>query len=200
MESALKLVAEHGYSRVRLEDIASDAGVSKATVYHYFSNRDDLITRAVASKMAERSADTDLAVLQAGPSAEARLTAFLRFLWEHALTPHAGMWQRLLVSEIVTAAPQIFDIWARAVVGRWHQVEALIREGQASGEFRADADAAVAGRTIVSALSYQALFHVHFDLRVIDPCGIDRIFDSALEQFFYSLRPSPPPALRSRPR
>jgi AcrR family transcriptional regulator len=199
MESAIKLVAEQGYSRVRLEDIASDAGVSKATVYHYFSNRDDLITRAVASKMAERSADMEQAVLAAGPSAEAQLTAFLRHVWEHARTPLAGMWQRLLVSEIVTEAPQIFDIWARAVIGRWHHVEALIREGQQRGEFRPGADAEVAARTIVSALSYQALFHVHFDLQRLDPCSVDRIFDSALEQFFHGLRPSSP-APRSRPR
>ena len=34
MASALKLVKRHGYRRVRLEDIAKDAGVSKATVYH----------------------------------------------------------------------------------------------------------------------------------------------------------------------
>lgn len=197
MASALKLVGEQGYSRVRLEDIAADAGVSKATVYHYFSNRDDLITKAVADKMAERSAGIGQAVAQAGDSAAARLTAFLRQVWESALTPHAGMWQRLLVSEIVTDAPQIFAIWARALIERWHQVEHLIREGQERGEFRNDVDATVAARTIISALSYQALFHVHFELRRLDPCGVDRIFDSALEQFFYSLHP---PSTRSRSR
>src|SRR3954469_9747201 len=85
MESALKLVAEHGYSRVRLEDIAADAGVSKATVYHYFSNRDDLITRAVADKMAERQAGVEHAVAQAGDSAASRLTAFLRQVWDASL-------------------------------------------------------------------------------------------------------------------
>jgi AcrR family transcriptional regulator len=196
MASALKLVAEHGYSRVRLEDIAADAGVSKATVYHYFSNRDDLITRAVAEKMAERHADIQQAVKDAGGSAETRLAAFLKAMWESALTPYAGMWQRLLVSELVTEAPQIFALWARALIERWRLVETLIREGQAAGEFRADADAEVAARLIVSGLSHQALFHVHFDLRRLDPCGVDRIFTSALEQFFQSLHPAP----RSRSR
>jgi AcrR family transcriptional regulator len=189
MASALKLVGEHGYSRVRLEDIAADAGVSKATVYHYFSSRDDLITRAVADKMAERNAGIEQAVAEAGGSAATRLTAFLRQMWEAGLTPHAGMWQRLLVSEIVTEAPQIFAIWARNLVERWHLIEALVREGQDTGEFRPDIDAAVAARLIVSALSHQALFHVHFDLRRLDPCGVDRIFNSAIEQFLYGLRP-----------
>ena len=54
MTSALKLLKRHGYRRIRLEDIARDAGVCKGTVYHYFTNKDDLLTRSVASRMAER--------------------------------------------------------------------------------------------------------------------------------------------------
>ncbi len=51
MASALKLLKRHGYGRVRLEDIAKDAGVCKGTVYHYFTDKDDLLTQAVASRM-----------------------------------------------------------------------------------------------------------------------------------------------------
>ena len=66
MASALKLVKRHGYRRVRLEDIADDAGVSKATVYHYFANKDDLLTQSVASRMAERQADIERRLARAG--------------------------------------------------------------------------------------------------------------------------------------
>ena len=59
MASALKLVKQQGYRRVRLEDIAADAGVSKATVYHYFANKDDLITRALSERVAERQAEAE---------------------------------------------------------------------------------------------------------------------------------------------
>ena len=187
MASALKLVKQQGYRRARLEDIAADAGVSKATVYHYFTNKDDLLTRAVATRMAGRHAEAEALLADAPPAAEARLRIYLRYFWELSLSTNAGLWQRLLVSEIVTEAPQVFQVWAEGLVQRWHGVEQLIREGQASGEFRPDVDAEVAARMIVSGLSHQALFHVHFDVNRIAPCDSDRLLSSALEQFFQSL-------------
>ena len=187
MASALKLVKQHGYRRVRLEDIAADAGVSKATVYHYFENKDDLITRALSERVAERHAEAEAMVARSGPSAEERLRVFLRHFWDVQLTAQAGAWQRLLVSEIVTDAPPIFRAWAKGLVNRWALVERLIHEGQAAGEFNRDADAAVAARMIISGLSHQALFHEHLGVKRLAPCDLDRVFEAALDQFFAAL-------------
>jgi hypothetical protein len=65
----------------------------------------------------------------------------------------------------------------------------LIREGQRSAEFRRGVDAAIAGRTIISALSHQALFHVHLGVRRFAPCGTDALFDEMVAQFIDGLRP-----------
>ena len=196
MASASKLLTRDGYRRVRVEDVAEDAGVSKATVYHYFTSKDDLLTRAVASRMAEKHAAIEQRLAMAGGSASDRLQLFLREFWTISLTMHAGQWQRLLVSEIVTEAPDVFAAWARGLVQRWRLVEQLIEEGQRAGEFRRDADAAVAARMIVSGLSHQALFHVHFGLRRFAACSTDRLFDAAVEQLLYGLRPRPRRAKR----
>ena len=187
MASALKLVKQQGYRRVRLEDIAADAGVSKATVYHYFTNKDDLITRALSERVAERQAEAEALLARSGPSARERLTTYFRHFWDVQLTPAVGVWQRLMVSEIVTDSPPVFRAWARGLVNRWAVVERLIREGQASGEFRQDVDAIVAARMMISGLSHQALFHEHLGIRKLAPCDLDRIFHSALDQFFSSL-------------
>jgi AcrR family transcriptional regulator len=208
MASALKLVNERGYRGVRLEDIAADAGVCKATVYHYFSGKDDLLTRTIEERVAERNADIEQRMASAGGPASARLRLFLRTLWEFSLTAKAGVWQRLLTSEIVSEAPDVFEAWGRGLVQRWRRVQRLIEEGQRDGEFRSDVDAAVAARMVVSGLAHQALFHVHFGLHRLDPCAVDRIFDAALDQLFHSLRPasdrshdrSPHVVTRTRPR
>jgi TetR/AcrR family transcriptional repressor of nem operon len=188
MASALKRLTRLGYRRIRLEDVADDAGVSKATVYHYFSSKDDLLTRTVADRMAEKHAHIEGLMASSGGSAADRLSVFLREFWTMSLTRQSGLWQRLLVSEIVTEAPEVFAAWAHGVVQRWRRVEQLIAEGQAAGEFRRDADAEVAARTIVSALSYQALFHVHFGMRRLAPCDTDRLYESAVEQLLHGLR------------
>jgi AcrR family transcriptional regulator len=191
MASALKLLTRYGYRRIRVDEVATDAGVSKATVYHYFANKDDLLTKTVANRMAEKHARMEERLTAAGGSAVERLHMYLQEFWTVSLTPQAGLWQRLLVSEIVTEAPDVFAAWARGLVQRWRMVESLIEEGRESGEFRRDADAAVAARMIISALSHQALFHVHFGVRRFAPCDPDRLFESAFEQLLHGLRPPP---------
>jgi hypothetical protein len=138
--------------------------------------------------MAERHAEIEQQIAFASGSAADRLTLLLEQLWKKWVLPESGLWQRLLVSEIVTEAPDVFDAWARALVQRWDIVQRLIEEGQRSGEFRRDADAAVAARMIMSALWHQTLFHVHFGMRRLAPCSTERIFRSILNVFLEGLR------------
>jgi len=190
MASALKLLKRDGYRRVRLDDVAKDAGVCKGTVYHYFASKDDLLTRCVAERMAERQIETERRLASAGGTAADRLRLFLQEFWTLSLTPQMGLWQRLLVNEMATEAPDVFAAWARGTVQRWRLVETLIKEGQTSGEFRRSADAAVTARMIMSALTHQALFHVHFGLRRFAPCDLERLFESSMDQLLHGLRPS----------
>ena len=188
MTSALKLLKRDGYRRVRLEDIARDAGVSKATVYHYFANKDELLTQSVTSRMAERREDIERRVASAGGSAADRLRIVLEDFWINSLTAQSGLWQRMVVGQMATEAPDVFAAWAKGLVQRWKFVERLIDEGKKTGEFRADADAAVAARLIVSALAQQALLHVHLGVRRFAPLAIERLFDSSLNLFLDGIR------------
>lgn len=189
MASALKLLKRRGYRRVRLEDVAKDAGVCKATVYHYFANKDDLLTRSVASRMAEKRETVARRLAHAGGTASDRLRLFLHDYWTYSLTMQSGLWQRLVVGEMAAEAPDVFAAWARGLVEQWRSVEALIKEGQASGEFRRDADAEVTARLIVSALAHQAMFHVHLGVRRFAPCSVDRLFDTSLDLLQHGIRP-----------
>jgi AcrR family transcriptional regulator len=47
--AALRQLAEHGYARISMETIASEAGVARATVYRRFRDKADLITTAIAA-------------------------------------------------------------------------------------------------------------------------------------------------------
>lgn len=44
MRAALELIAEHGFHRSPMADIAERAGVGAGTIYRYFKNRDGLIS------------------------------------------------------------------------------------------------------------------------------------------------------------
>jgi AcrR family transcriptional regulator len=48
VETALRLFAERGYIGVRVEDIATEAGISRATFYKYFSEREEILAELFA--------------------------------------------------------------------------------------------------------------------------------------------------------
>ncbi len=89
MASALKLLTRRGYRRIRVEDVAEDAGVSKATVYHYFANKDELLTRTVAGRIADKHAAIEQRLAAAGGTASDRLRLFLHQFWSMSLTEQA---------------------------------------------------------------------------------------------------------------
>jgi AcrR family transcriptional regulator len=57
-EQALNMIVKHGFDGLSMQKLAKAAGVSPATIYIYFKNRDDLIVslyREEARKMAEET-------------------------------------------------------------------------------------------------------------------------------------------------
>jgi AcrR family transcriptional regulator len=52
-EAALQLLAEHGYTRISMERVAVEAGVSRATVYRRYHDKADMVTAAIAAGMDE---------------------------------------------------------------------------------------------------------------------------------------------------
>jgi AcrR family transcriptional regulator len=53
VEATLACIARHGLSKTTIDDIAREAGCSRATLYRYFANKTDLVARVVRTE-AER--------------------------------------------------------------------------------------------------------------------------------------------------
>lgn len=62
VDTALRLFSERGYSGVRVEDIAREAGVSRATFYKYFCERE-----AILAALLDRLLGTEDAATPTGP-------------------------------------------------------------------------------------------------------------------------------------
>jgi AcrR family transcriptional regulator len=57
--AALKLLGERGYTNMSIDQVAAEAGVSRATVYRRYRDKADLVTEAVASRYgSEEAPDT----------------------------------------------------------------------------------------------------------------------------------------------
>src|SRR5271170_198094 len=81
MDTARRLFGERGTTDVSMDEIASQAGVARSTVYVYFSNRDDLL-RACVQSMYDRLEDTIALVVDGGATPVERLRGLILGLLE----------------------------------------------------------------------------------------------------------------------
>jgi AcrR family transcriptional regulator len=86
IDAALRLLSERGPEAVSVDDIAAEAGASRALLYHYFDNKHDLYLAALRA-----AADTLLGELHEQVSGnpperlDAGLTAYLNYVEQHTV-------------------------------------------------------------------------------------------------------------------
>jgi AcrR family transcriptional regulator len=61
LDAAIEIIAEQGFQRTTIKQIASKAGVADGTIYNYFKNKDDILMGVVARLSEEESSDINLA-------------------------------------------------------------------------------------------------------------------------------------------
>jgi AcrR family transcriptional regulator len=188
LDTAFRVFAWRGYRATRLEDVAEAAGVTKGAIYHYFDGKEDLLRRAVQSRHRGMFAGIEAVVARERSPASVKIRFVLRKVWQHWMEPDWGGAFRLLVGELSVEFPALFRMWAEeGPVHGWSLVRQLIEDGVERGEFRADVDAEVAARLVVSGLMLQAALQVHLGLAEQAPCDADRILDSAVDLFLHGL-------------
>lgn len=132
-----RCIARRGNSRIRVEDVATEAGVSRSTVYRYFKTREDLILGVLLSRV---DAGMEL-VVQAlrHPDDAARSIPDL-ILACNALVRDNELNQALLSPDgrsIVTSA----ELTSEPIIDGIHRhVGPLLEQWQASGQLQDDLD------------------------------------------------------------
>lgn len=104
LDATVEAIAIHGLSRLSVEDAASQAGVSRQTVYRYFDSRDDLIRAAIVREEEELMARIAAAARRHDdlrPSVEAAILEALRGARDHPLL------DRLLATEPEALLPAL---------------------------------------------------------------------------------------------
>lgn len=181
LDAALKLFAQNGFAATKVEDIATEAGISKGAVYRYFSSKEEifesLIKRAIAP-IAERTEDLartsheDSAVL---------LKAVLTVAATKMSDPGTLALPRIVLQE-AGRFPELAQTYRRQVIDRAiGALELIVLKGIASGQFRS-VNARLAVRNIMgpllahlvlgqifgiereSAVSPEAFIESHYDI------------------------------------
>jgi AcrR family transcriptional regulator len=178
-------------NEVRIEELAELSGVPRATIYYYFSGRDDVMSFLLTQKV-ER-ASVIVAEAAAGPGAPSeRLQKVLRAMLQQ-MADHPSLCTRLMcwMSASVGAERTVIEAQGSLMA----PVRALLAEGQASGEL-AEIDPLDATTAVMGALAMVAMRHTvngDFDPIAVGDALIPRLLDGLRSR-------APQPHLSSEPR
>src|SRR5438128_250758 len=87
LEAALEVFAECGVAAARLEDIGKRAGVSKATIYLYFPNKEALFREVIRSTVVTAIESGERALQAFSGSATDSFIEHMRRYWEFIRSP-----------------------------------------------------------------------------------------------------------------
>jgi AcrR family transcriptional regulator len=135
LDAAIRVFADHGYHGARVGDIAEDAGVAHGLLYHYFASKDDVLRTIFTEnwgELLERFRAVELAYEAPSAKLEGIAKILLR-TWRN---------DPALVTVMVREVARSHQLQDRVdeVREAFAIVQRIIEEGQASGEFRRDAD------------------------------------------------------------
>jgi TetR/AcrR family transcriptional regulator, fatty acid metabolism regulator protein len=150
LHAAVRVFAEKGYHGCRIADVARTAGVAYGLVYHYFRNKDELLESVFAEQWTLFI--NALAAIDAGPDTAAeKIAGIFSFVFDVYKTAPSAV--RVLILEVTRTPHGLRGGSTRETFERALGLVAdVVRQGQARGELRLDADPTLAAATILGGL------------------------------------------------
>jgi AcrR family transcriptional regulator len=177
LTAALELFTERGYAATRLDDVARRAGVSKGTVYLYYSSKEELFKAVIREGLVPVLERGEKMVAEHRGNTEDLIRSLIFGWWESiGSTPYAGI-TKLMISECRNF-PELGGFYVEEVITRGHKlVRKALQRGVDSGELRA-VDSEYATRLVFAPLVLQVVWRYSFDF-----CGAGRLdADTYIEQ------------------
>jgi AcrR family transcriptional regulator len=160
IETSRRLFGELGTTEVSMDEIASQAGVARSTVYVYFANRDQLLQACIQS-MYDQLKETLTGYEDTAPPTE-RLRGVIRGLLERIDASPAFFRLAMATQATAGAAGSAALGGALMMIGldMMRVLEDVVAAAVASGDFRPDLDheraVVLIGQQIYGALSVRA--------------------------------------------
>ena len=135
--AALEVFAEKGFAAARLDEIARRAGVSKGTLYLYFTDKEELFRAVVRDTVAPNIDAVQQAVAAADLPFAMVARMFLARFAEVATRLPVGAVAKMVIGESRNF-PELAKVWHDQVASRaLGMLAGLIEKAQAKGEVRA---------------------------------------------------------------
>ena len=189
--AALQVFTERGFAGARLDDIAARAGVSKGTLYLYYTSKEELFKAVVRDHILPSVAAAENLARTEGVSATQLIEWLLRGWFERMGEDKISAIPKLIISEAGNF-PELARFYEAEVVARFRKAHRMILErGIATGEFRAlpieEAMLIMAAPMIMMAMWRHAILPHLDQAPLINP---KRFLETHIDMMLAALRPT----------
>jgi len=180
LDAAMRLLADKGYARTTISDVAKEAGIGRGTVYWHFASKDELFMSALEREFGRLDAALATILTTPGPPLQ---KLELLFVGSFQFIDEAPNLFHVFFSVLSGADQEMqarLEAWFADVYGRYNKlVEGLLDEAKAQGAVRADLDSHISAAAIVAMLDAMFL-QVAFGLVANDPERLAKSLGSLL--------------------
>lgn len=137
LAAALDLFLEKGFAATRVEEVAQRAGVSKGTLFLYFSSKEELFKAVVRENISGRFAEWGEELLTYEGSSEELVRYCVSSWWERIGATKASGIPKLMMSEAGNFPELVRFFQAEVVQPGNDLIQRILQRGVERGEFRA---------------------------------------------------------------
>ncbi len=137
LSAALDLFVEKGFAGTRAEEVAKRAGVSKGTLFLYFSSKEELFKAVVRENISGRFGEWNAEFENFSGSSADMLRYCVKSWWERVGSTKAAGIIKLMMSEAGNF-PELAAFYNAEVIQPGHELlQRVLQRGVDRGEFRA---------------------------------------------------------------
>lgn len=134
LETAKNLFVEKGYHGMSMREISDALGVSKAALYYYFKDKEELFLAILKIYLDEMSGTLDHISAEPVPNAE-KIRLFVEYVLTQPAEQRATI--RLASQEINQLSPETRRIFSSIYRDKFiNKLQAILQEGMDQGDFR----------------------------------------------------------------
>lgn len=136
LDAALDLFVEKGFAATRVEEVAQRAGVSKGTLFLYFSSKEELFKAAVRQHLSAQFPLWNAELDAFGGSTVELLRSFYRHWWERVGATKTSGLTKLILSEAGNFPDMAVFYHAEVIAPGNAMIRRILERGIERGEFR----------------------------------------------------------------
>jgi AcrR family transcriptional regulator len=191
LAAALDLFVERGFAATRLDDVAARAGVSKGTLYLYFTNKEELFKAVVRENVVPILGEAEGIISSYEGSTSDLFKEIVTGWWERIGATKLSGITKLMMAES-SNFPEVTQFYHDEVISRGEaMIASMLKRGVDRGEFR-QVNAEQATRVICSPMIMLMMWKHSFNACRPEPVSPDAYLASFVDLFLFGMLAKPP--------